>query len=195
MGKRLELGCANFAQCSKKHCLHNSQPLFTIGRLGLASLQSSPTFKGKAHNTVIVAYWVTGDRCDHLSRRALAGRFVLHDRRHHVVGLWGYCEMMSIFHRNPQWLDDSQLSALADARTAALHCNAMLSSAALEAGRAIWPMKPKHHLLDHMVREALASRQNPCWCWTFCDEDFIGCIHRLAVKSHRTTLSQRAGDI
>ena len=101
--------------------------------------------------------------------------------------------MMSIFSRSPQWVTDEQADELSVARCAALYCNARLAAAALEAQQKIWPMKPKHHLVDHMCREAIATRQNPCWFGTFCDEDFIGQMEKPVVRCHRTTMAERVG--
>ena len=186
MTKRLEGAYAEFVDWLKQHHLVSSQPVFTVGRLGLTSLQSSPIFKGKAHNTLMVSFWVT-DVVTRLAEALPADEYIAAV----ATMMWGYTEMMSIMQRSSQWLTDAQSDALGLARSAALFCNARLASAALAADRAIWPMKPKHHLVDHMCREAIASRHNPTYFWTFCDEDFIGVMKRLATKCHRTTLAER----
>lgn len=187
--KRLQVAYANFLEWCTNRSLNSSQPCFTIGRLGLTSLSSSsPIFKGKAHNTLMVLHWLTHVVTD-FAEGLPADEYI------QIIAtmMWGYSEMMSVFNRSPQWLTDQQADELSVARNAALYCNARLAAAALEAQQKIWPMKPKHHLVDHMCREAIATRQNPCWFWTFCDEDFIGQMKKLAVRCHRTTMAERVG--
>ena len=47
-----------------------------------------------------------------------------------------------------------------------------------------YPLKPKMHVTDHVVRLAMANNVNPLWSWTFADEDFIGRIKNIACKAH-----------
>ena len=50
-----------------------------------------------------------------------------------------------------------------------------------------WRAKPKHHMMKHLAEDAAESWVNPCVCWTFAEENFVGQIARHAMRTHRST--------
>ena len=160
--------------------------MFTVSKLGLKSLQSVATLKAKGYNTLIVAFCLADVVAREANRRP-------HDERLQLVAamMWGYTSMLSVMQRAGQWLTDAEAQELERSRCAALLCNAALSGQGPQ-----FPMKPKHHLVDHMCRECVHpdGRQNPTWFWTFNDEGLVGHMKTLAQRCHRTTLSRRVSE-
>ena len=62
-----------------------------------------------------------------------------------------------------QWLNSQEARALDEARLAALSCYCKLSDEANTACPPInrWPVQPKHHMFDHVCREASATGLRP----------------------------------
>eukprot|EP00969_Alexandrium_andersonii_P131428 5811973-Alexandrium_andersonii.AAC.1 len=61
----------------------------------------------------------------------------------------------------------------------------------MEAQQPLWPLKPKLHQISHLLLEIQKERINPRFYHTFADEDFIGCIVRVARKCPRAALARR----
>ena len=183
---RLKLAYQDFLTWARGKKLSCSQPVFTIGRLSMESLTSSACFKSKAGNTMKVGYWLT----ERAVARADANPHNLHLAC--IAGMMhGYSEIFCVCQQSGQFLSDHQAQRLAAARESALFCNGALTSEAMVLGRPHFRPKPKHHLCDHALRRAIATRENPAWHWCFSDEYFIGRVEKLAQGCHVNSLSQR----
>eukprot|EP00969_Alexandrium_andersonii_P084327 3720218-Alexandrium_andersonii.AAC.1 len=75
-----------------------------------------------------------------------------------------------------------------EATDAVMLASNKLAHMALAAGDTAWQLKPKHHQILELVREAESSRINPGMNWTFGDEDFCGHVFRVAKRCHRKTV-------
>ena len=186
---RLEAAYEDFKHWLKAEHMESSQGIFTIGRLSMSALHSTPMLKAKAGNGMKISYWL----CNKVTRLAdqKPGDHYLQVM---ALMMWGYCEMISLLHRSPLWLDDDTANKLMITREAALFANAELSGLAIAASRNIFPLKPKLHMVDHLCREAASNRLNPAFYWTFADEDFIGRMKSLAKSCHRSTVAKRVSE-
>ena len=182
MNRKLALAYTDFKEWSRLRGVSTSQPKFSVAKLDMSTLGGSPYFKGKANNTLYVAYWLSSvataesnrqDENVHLSRCSAM--------------LWGYCSIFTICREGDLWLTDEEVVKLEFSRQAALYNNAALS---LDKPHR-FPQKPKHHELDHAIRESCRSHLNPGHHWAFSDEDFIGRMAKLGRSVHRTTLMYR----
>ncbi len=63
-----------------------------------------------------------------------------------------------------------------------------LSREAAEAGRMRWPIRPKHHYMEHMVEQAYKHLRNPKLWGCMLDEDFLGQVVRLGKVVNRMTV-------
>ena len=63
-----------------------------------------------------------------------------------------------------------------------------LSLLAVENERPLYGMIPKHHMLDHMVRQCLETGFNPCSYWCFQDEDAMRLCMGIAEHSKQGTV-------
>ncbi len=60
----------------------------------------------------------------------------------------------------------------------------------VEADGKPWPIKPKLHLFDHLVHDVIPKWGSPALYWTYRDEDFMGQLVRMAVRTpHPSTLA------
>ena len=182
MSRKLALAYTDFKEWCRTQGVNTSQPKFTVAKLNMSKLKGSPYFKGKANNTLYVAYWLCSVVTDE-SHRAPENT---HLSRCSAM-LWGYCSIFTICREGDLWLTDKEAVKLEFSREAALYNNAALS--AERPNR--FPQKPKHHELDHALRESTRSRLNLGHHWAFSDEDFIGRIARLARAVHATSMPYR----
>ena len=54
-----------------------------------------------------------------------------------------------------------------------------------------FPLKPKLHLWNHLLRDAIKYKENPTWSWCFSDEDMIGRVKTMAQHCHPWTMTFR----
>ena len=58
-----------------------------------------------------------------------------------------------------------------------------------------WHLRPKGHAHQHLVENQLDLWGSPAASWCYGDEDFVGCIKRVAMSSkHPATLEQRVSE-
>ena len=61
---------------------------------------------------------------------------------------------------------------------------------AMEQGQWVFHMIPKIHMLDHMVRRSYRTGLAVWLTWTFCDEDFMGFLARVAASTHASSTNK-----
>ena len=103
--------------------------------------------------------------------------------------LWGFKELTRLY-KTKSFLDQADRDALRLARTAALVGFHRLSKIAMEQGRWVFHMIPKFHMLDHMVRRSYRTGLAVWLTWTFCDEDFMGFLARVAASTHASSTNK-----
>ena len=58
-----------------------------------------------------------------------------------------------------------------------------------------WHLRPKAHMLQHLAADQLEMWGSPARSWCYGDEDFAGCIKKVArASSHPKTLEQRVSE-
>ena len=61
-----------------------------------------------------------------------------------------------------------------------------------EASRLPWQVRPKCHLMQHLVLDHMKNYGNPSLFWCYRDEDFVGAVKRLCAKTKNpATLESR----
>ena len=187
-GLQLQRAFLAFQNWLRVRGLSCSQPKFSCAMLSKSSLQSWPFFKGKAANTLFVARWLA----DVLKEHADMHPQDVHAQQRAAM-VWGFVEVFRVCSEGRQWLSDAEARALTLAREASLLCYSALAGEAsnTQPPKAMYPLKPKHHAWDHALRAAIETKRNPAWHWTFCDEDFIGRVKRIAARTHPNTMAMR----
>ena len=187
VNKRLALAFQDFKTWCRDNGVTCSQTKFRTGTLSMDKLASGPCFKGKAANTLKVACWLAGVVARHSERHPLDIHIT-----HCSAMLWGYCFIFDTCLRGGLFFTDIEVSRISYARRVTLGSNAALSREALAQQKSLYPQKPKHHLLDHCLRDSARTRVNPGHHWAFSDEDFIGRVIKLFRQCHYSTMPFRA---
>ena len=95
----LKVAYRRYKKFVERHSIRQSQPAFTVPRLGLAQGKShEPQFKAKAANTMVVIAWLS----DLLSSRAALTK---HDRWRCSL-FWGLAQTWYIMKSNGLWFDE-----------------------------------------------------------------------------------------
>ena len=89
------------------------------------------------------------------------------------------------------FLSDDVAAQLEVLRSLSLQSYNFLHDDCSSRGIARFPMKPKLHAWDHLLRQACDTRENPTWNWLFADEDMVGRIKNICIKCNPWTMSYR----
>jgi hypothetical protein len=75
---------------------------------------------------------------------------------------------------------------------ASLHTIWRVGRPEAECAAAPWHLRPKAHVLQHLVEDQLRLWGSPSRSWCYRDEDFVGAVKRIAARSmHPSTLEAR----
>ena len=66
-----------------------------------------------------------------------------------------------------------------------------LARKALDDGQRLFRVRPKFHLLLHLLEDKRPSKQNPAHCSCWMDEDYIKKVMRVKKLTHRRTAALR----
>ena len=114
------------------------------------------------------------------------------DRRNRAAMLWGFSRFHALLRDCGTWLSDAEVASLKQARNALLRCYNLLALRAARDGLHRFPMKPKHHMIDHAVRFAELTRLNPSAHWCFAEEDNVGFMSKVLAGCHDRSMETRA---
>lgn len=188
MNLQLRHAYNHFRTWMRMNALTCSQPAFTVSGLSMSTLNSWPCLRAKAFNTLMVTKWLG----NYMLCEAKASPQNEHVQRCATM-LWGFTRVFDVCDEASMFLTPTQISELGKSREASLFSYAALAIEASSAApaKALFPMKPKHHLYDHCLRHAMKTGRNPGWHTAFADEDFIGKIKSLASRCHTKTMAKR----
>jgi hypothetical protein len=153
--------------------MDSSQRPFTANMLGLDSTADTiPLFKGKAGNTRVVLLWLNEE---------MQG-LELGDEETSLVAMvvWGLCDNLRMLHNTHRpHFTPREADRFAQSGRILLQAWASLATAARARGEFSWPIKPKLHAYDHLIRRVRSTRFNPASVWEFADEDLNGKLVRV----------------
>ena len=152
--------------------------------LGLGSKADQwPVLKTKAASTGHIGRWMAATLAS-VSPADNEMRLV-----RNVVVYWDI--VYQIIKNSGDVLADSTCDKLLRCHKIAMNSYSILSRHASEQCQRRWPMKPKFHLLDEIIRETATSKINCRQYWCFKHEDFIGVIVKVAKRCHTTTMCRK----
>ena len=105
--------------------------------------------------------------------------------------LWGFSSIYLVVKHKKRWLDDGERQLLEHAREASLHGFNWLSLYHCNRGTAFFAMKPKFHMIDHILRHAVRTGLNPRAYWTLADESFGGEVANVCKGVHPNCIAKR----
>ena len=153
------------------HKIRNSQQRFTPGVMNMTKKSVEyPEMRGKVFNAAVVTLWLNEEMRSDPQAAAL--------ERACLEGISGVLGLMHRSNRTVQ-LTDSEANSFFEFGQGHLIAYAHLAQEAQDAGRLLWPVRPKHHMFSHLVSLTRESRARPGWA--FADEDFNG----LLLVAHR----------
>ena len=168
--------------CRDHHVEHSQQP-FKPGTIGATTAGVFPEWHGKAANAKAVCFWLTAEleKADPPVPPAELGLFR------------ALTDVLHVLHRRPRVkLGRAERRDFYDTGTAAVRIYGKLNADAIDDRIALWVMRPKLHMIQHMLLEVLETGVLPAW--SFSDEDFNGRIVACEKhKGHQLSLPRRIG--
>ena len=163
--------------------------MWDLNKIGMDALSSRPYWKGKAATNLGVAMWLR-----HVTQQDAARQ-----PGHVKAGLranlfWDVVTAIKVLQTGPQFVSDEHARLIAECRTVSFNAHRSLHRLAGHEVSNLWHHIPKHHLLDHCLRECSdphGVRFNPCWHWCFIDEDFVGKCANLCARQHAVHKEER----
>ena len=176
-----------FKSFAKRNRLGHSQHKFTIGMAGMSKPKKFPEMKAKAHNAAVIVQWLNYE-----VRRDPAASDL---ERSCLESLAGVLAMMHAKRSSEQFTATETMMFVQCGR-AYLSSYSLLSSQARRLNVKLWPMRPKHHQMLHLVNMVRDTHARPGWA--FADEDYNGQVLRalrgtpnLTMLGPRTVFSAR----
>ena len=147
---------------------------------------SSPAFKSKARNCLVVTRWLE------VATHGLKDTSPYARLRWQVV--WGWVGWFEIVGHapDPDSLITAELQRLRECTNVVLQGSKTLAAINSAASRPRWKMRPKIHALSHLTRDALSSGRNPRAWWSFQEEELMGKLAKIACAVHATTMTCRS---
>ena len=166
---------AHWMAVNNKRC--NITP-FSCNLLSMHVQADWPVLKCKAAAAATVTEWLLP-----ISQTAAGRDGASHHDRMRSLMLWGMDTLWQEYRAD--WkLCNSRCVLLEKARKAALFGYNAVSKGNSDIGRFIYPILPKHHHMDHLVRRAIRTRLSPSVVWTFSEEDMMKWIGSVSGKAH-----------
>ena len=175
---QLERAYLIFCQWAKTHKMEHKDTQWNLAKISMtAQTNCRPYWKGKAAANLAVSRWLK-----HVTEQVMQQHPGNARACHRANFFWGLVSAIDLLQSTPKFVSDEHAMFLQTCRRATLHSHRALQHFA--GTSLLWQPLPKHHMLDHCLRQAsdLTNfyRFNPCWCWCFTDEDFVGCLAVIA---------------
>ena len=106
-----------------------------------------------------------------------------HLNRMRALMLWGFDGLWQEY-RNGWKLSDERAEFMEHLRKATLFGYHACSKSHHAAGTFIYPIIPKHHDFDHLLRQAIRVKLSPALVSTFSEEDMMKWIGRVTAMAH-----------
>ena len=158
----------------------NNRLSLTIRKLTKSNLswetESYPELKCKGFDTFIVVKW-------------LAHEVTLRDCGDDLLAcaLWAADSFLRVLHKSGTFLKEAEELHKTHVGNLFLRSYLRLASNALQARQRLWRLRPKFHLLWHVVHERRASRLNATFTSTWMDEDAMRKWMRITRMTHKRT--------
>jgi hypothetical protein len=177
--KRLKVAWRRFkAWCFNRRVESNARA-FTLQRLTWNTTEFAES-TSKAMNTRIIIGWLATEATN-------APDADMNDQNKMLAShLFNLNELhLSMEECKTQFFDHAGEERFCTAGAAVLSTNAWLAAEAARNARMLWPLKPKHHGLSHLIMGVRKTKRNPKYFATMLDEDYLGRVVKTACKVSR----------
>ena len=167
-----------------------SVPIFDRGMLAKTKNINTtcPEFKIKAYQVRVVAAWLNDELNHELEDPAMVSML-------HAPMAVGMFHLASFYHNMdtmPRLLSPEQAEEMAFNLESFLLTHLVLTiTCQTELAFVLFDIRPKFHMMSHMVLDVRRERQNPKYAWCFGDEDYMHHVASLARMTHRNTTMLR----
>ena len=197
-----ELGCGGHNEALKRiwldlkqHCrrhqLQFSSPKFTMGRLGRTNSRAYPVLDGQvkaAHVKVLLGF--LSPWCVALAAQAAGSERAVHAESRACM-IWALARMLRIWDEGGVFLAPEAQAESVVRDYQFLQAYALLASTALDEGKALFKLRPKHHYFCHLLDFVRQTALNPRHTSCFPDEDLMGRIAKLGKACARKSVFRR----
>lgn len=111
--------------------------------------------------------------------------------RNRTVATWGFADFQYCLDAAGPCMPEYWARRGAFAATMYLRAYQKLAASACEAGVVNWKVRPKQHTLLHIARRMRQEKLNPRHQSCMLEEDFLGKLKRIGVKTHRSSTKLR----
>ena len=165
---------ARWMHVNKKHCNISK---FSCNNLSMHVQLDWPELQSKAASCATVTEWLAPIAV------TVARRDGTHENRMRSLMLWGLDTLWQEY-RNGWQLSDERAALMEEARKAFLLGYHACSKAHHARQSFIYPIIPKHHHFDHLLRRAIRTKLSPSLVWTFSEEDMMKWMSNVTGKAH-----------
>ena len=160
----------------------HSVRVFNVARLTMTKASDFPVLRSKAHNAMLVCRF----------RASVRHGSSVGDLRLQTA-LLAWQEVQDIMRDADSFLTVQQARAPVHAGVSFMKAWSVLhlESASARPMRFRFQTKPKHHMWQHCIHFAAASRRNPRAFWCYRHENFVGQMSRIAGRAHVATANRR----
>ena len=175
------------AWCHERRIDH-SQPAFTPARCGVKQGKSPCmiSYAAKAHNMRVVTAWLADECRQSPDARTFQGRL-------RASCTFALAEFQFLLDCSPRFLDTEpvRLAELVKNGYDFLHTYFALHRRAKRLHVKRWPCVPKHHAFMHCIEDMVGLQYSCRFHTCYREEDFVGCIAKIAQACHRKTVGLR----
>ena len=106
--------------------------------------------------------------------------------------VWAANSMMSVWVGSPMFMSDGQRLHIHIIGQLFIRVYVELAAQALQDGVRLWRIRPKLHLLHHLILEQQVTQINAHYFSTWMDEDNVKNIMRVKKRTHKLQASDRS---
>ena len=153
---------------------------FSCSVLSLKKLDDYPCLKAKGAACATCSKWLAVRAAEYADA---------HPQHVHIMRaltLRGFAVVYEAYHFRDDngMMTEAEANILEQGRSAALLGYNACAKAAVARGAFLWPIIPKYHKLDHLLRRSIRTRMSASMFWTFSDEDMMKWMSSTVRNSH-----------
>ena len=183
-GSNIEKKLAMASSWLRTYLKQNSLKLTQLKRFTKANLNfktlAYPEIHCKGYDTYLVLKWLVHSVVPAASHKT---------SNDICTTLWAADNLISMLSNADQFLDSNEMECKHVIGMVFLKTYLKLAAGALEQRKQLWRIRPKFHMLVHMV--ICGRRYNPHWSSTWLDEDALKRFMKIKKRTHKRTATAR----
>ena len=182
LARVLNVAFGRFEDWKRDRRLQCTQSRFTPSRLNRTKKLQFPSLSGKAVSQKVISFWLAEEATAFATRDGSAD-----EDQELATCMYTYVRVLKCLDEFGMLLSSEQGAELYDFGMAHLRVYAHLHTSTTF----MFQLLPKHHYLQHMIRDMSQQRVNANCFSLLCAESFVGLIGRVSRQCHKSTVSFR----